>query len=124
MANYRPLGRAVCDLSFFDTGTKPRELRLSCGASGDSCCDDPCQVLRGWGWGNSELHYALILSTLARRVIHPAFGAHIVIDTSRNGYNIADCRAWCNVRNAALGAPPTNRTLLPGLQALPVTQRS
>jgi hypothetical protein len=53
-----------------------------------------------------------ILTTVAARMI-PGFSPHVVIDTSRNGFAVGDCRAWCNVRNAALGEWPTHETLLP-----------
>ena len=113
VANYQPLGDSVCDLSLFtDHGTKPQELRRSCGG-GASCCADPCRILGSWGWGNSELHYALMLTTLAKRYI-PGFDAHAIIDTSRNGQTAPhNCRAWCNVLDATLGQMPTSQTLLP-----------
>jgi hypothetical protein len=57
VANYKPLGRAVCEPALFATATKPQELRRSCGPD-RACCEDPCGVLRTWGWGNSELHFA------------------------------------------------------------------
>ena len=111
VANYQPLGTAVCDRTLFSTSTNPIELRRACGG-GDACCDDPCHVLGSWGWGNSELHYGLILTSIAASYI-PGFVPHVIIDTSRNGHAVTNCRAWCNVRNAALGEWPTNATLLP-----------
>jgi len=112
VANYQPLGDAVCDSSLFQQGTKPAALRRACTNGGTSCCSDPCGVLRSWGWGNSELHYALILANTARAII-PGFEPHIVIDTSRNGVAVSNCAAWCNVRHAALGHAPTTDTMLP-----------
>lgn len=67
------------------------------------------------GWGNSELHYALALQRAAARRV-PGFEPHVIIDTSRNGNPLArsgTCTSWCNVRDAALGAPPSAATALP-----------
>ena len=50
VANYQPLGTAVCDRALFATETKPTLLRQACGGGG-ACCADPCRVLGTWGWG-------------------------------------------------------------------------
>lgn len=42
----------------------------------------------------------------------------MLIDTARNGNDgarVIDCKAWCNLRGAALGNPPTAHTALPGV---------
>ena len=119
--------------------------------------------------GNTEVHYALILTSLASRLI-PGFRPHVVIDTARNGFAVTHCKAvcdaahcdsptrlaeprphalpavvatcaalaalaalaaflrccccdltaplfeqWCNVRDAALGHPPSTLTMLPDI---------
>lgn len=114
-ANYQPLGEGVCEQALLEED-KPSKLRSSCkGAEAPACCGDPCHVLASWGWGNSELHYAVALQrVLSHRV--PGFTPHSIIDTSRNGNSHARsgaCTSWCNVRDAALGAPPSASTALP-----------
>ena len=115
VANMQPLGQAACDPSLFSSAASesPAALRSACsGPAAPGCCADPCHVLQDWGYGNSELNYAMALH-LASRQVMPSFRPRMVIDTARNGGAFASCDQWCNVREAAIGRPPTKLTDLP-----------
>ena len=121
VANFQPLGIAACEASLLPSVDGPSvavaDFRRYCGGHTElGCCDDPCGVLHSYGWGNSELSYAAALRGAMGARWGVNMDARVLIDTSRNGNTTAragHCTAWCNVRNAALGAPPTAATALP-----------
>ena len=90
VANYQPLGELCPEgLDCIDGDDAARQ---------HACCADPCRVLQHWGWGNSEAHYALILSLVTPATI-PGFTPRMLIDTSRNGGAVSNCRAMVSRRS-------------------------
>jgi len=107
VAGYQPLGQ-MCPWEP-DSQTEPYRngYCLNGKNSGDSCCEDPCDLLGQWNPGNNEQNYAQMLRLAAQGEL--GMDAHVIIDTGRNGVPgpRSDSANWCNIRNAGAGHAST-----------------
>jgi len=104
VANYQPLG-VQCPWCP-DTGFRNGHC-LNGKHPDDPCCEDPCNLLGQYNFGNNELNYAAGLVAAADSML--GMDAHVIIDTGRNGVvsHRAKCSNWCNPRDAGAGVPST-----------------
>jgi len=107
VAGYQPLGQ-MCPWEP-DSQTEPYRngYCLNGKNSGDTCCEDPCDLLGQWNPANNEQNYAQMLRLAAQGEL--GMDAHVIIDTGRNGVPgpRSDSANWCNIRNAGAGHAST-----------------
>eukprot|EP00406_Dinophysis_acuminata_P007019 CAMPEP_0179228902 /NCGR_PEP_ID=MMETSP0797-20121207/10060_1 /TAXON_ID=47934 /ORGANISM="Dinophysis acuminata, Strain DAEP01" /LENGTH=595 /DNA_ID=CAMNT_0020935959 /DNA_START=11 /DNA_END=1798 /DNA_ORIENTATION=- len=114
VAKYQPLG-VMCPWESHDSGTYQNGHCLAEQHADDPCCKDPCHLLGQYSPANNELNYVQKLVRAADGIL--GMEAHVVIDTSRNGWEGMDrdekCANWCNLRGAGAGHVPTTSTAKP-----------
>lgn len=100
-ANYQPVGIQCPYYDYCRGGAN----------AGAPCCEDPCDLITQYNYGNNELNYVLFLHNKTVEAV-PGFDPTFIIDTGRNGVvNMRkSCSNWCNIRNAGVGRNPTTDT--------------